>query len=344
MPTLEITTYLGCALACRFCPQDRLVKSYPKSEPRRLSLGDFMRVVAKLPRHIRIDFSGMSEPWLNPDATNMVTHAFEQFRNVAIYTTLQGLSPDAAALLIDRFGSRVTPETPWVVHLPDAEGNMTGWKSSPAYRATLHRFIEFQRDHAPAGLSFMTMSADGAVAEPIRDLLPEPLAAFQGVSRVENLDRGDFSPAALLRPVRHDGAVLCRSTPFFDHNAMLPNGDVLLCCMDYGRAHVLGNLLRQSWEEIHAGPAMGAIRVQAMTPTASDELICRRCHNAVCLGKGAETHWHLGGPTMWIDRPPTEVVVSQPARPSSPSRRRVGAFIGRALRLQPATEPPVSSR
>ena len=41
MPTLEITTKLGCALACRFCPQDRLVKSYPSGEARTLSLADF---------------------------------------------------------------------------------------------------------------------------------------------------------------------------------------------------------------------------------------------------------------------------------------------------------------
>ncbi len=340
MPTLEITTQLGCALACRFCPQDRLVKSYPRSDPRRLSLADFTRVVAKLPQHIRIDFSGMSEPWLNPDATDMVTHAFEQMRDVAIYTTLQGLSPDAAASLIDRFGARISSETPWVIHLPDAEGNMTGWKCSPAYRATLDRFIAFQRDRMPAGLSFMTMSADGAVAQPIRDLLPEPLAPFQGISRVENLDRADFAPAALLRPIRHNGAVLCRSTPFFDHNAMLPNGDVLLCCMDYGRAHVLGNLLRQSWEEIHASAAMGSVRVQAMTPTDTDDLICRRCHNAACLSKGSDTHWHLSGSTMWTD-PSPKVSVAGPATPSPRSRQRLGALLGRALHLQPAAEPPV---
>lgn len=302
MPTLEITTHLGCSLACRFCPQDRLVKSYPKGSSRSLGLTDFIQLVAKLPRHIRIDFSGMAEPWLNPEATGMVTHAFDQQRMVAIYTTLQGLSPDDAAMLIDRFAERITPETPWVIHLPDAEGNMTGWKPSPVYRATLRRMIEFHRsDRAPAGLSFMTMSANGIVAEPIRDLMPEPLAPFQGISRAENLNRDEFSPAALLRPIQHDRAVLCRSTPYFDHNTMLPNGDVLLCCMDYGRSQVLGNLLRQTWEEIHGGLAMGAIRLQAMTPAGSDNLLCRRCHNAASLSQRGETHWHLTDTTMWTD-------------------------------------------
>jgi|tagenome__1003787_1003787.scaffolds.fasta_scaffold20380367_2 hypothetical protein len=179
---------------------------------------------------------------------------------------------------------------------------MTGWKPSCAYRETLRRFIAFRRAYAPSGLSFMTMSRDGVVAEAIRDLLPDALDPFVGVSRGENLDRTGFAPSALLEAVRHEGAVVCRSTPFFDHNTLLPNGDVLLCCMDYGRAHVLGNLLRQSWEEIHAGPAMGAVRVQAMIPSATGSLLCRRCHHAARLSQDGETHWHLTDSTLWSRR------------------------------------------
>jgi hypothetical protein len=302
MPTLEITTRLGCALACGFCPQQPLVKSYPKAAPRDLPLADFVRIVAGLPPHVRIDFSGMAEPWLNPDATAMVVHAFEQRRMVAIYTTLQGLSPHDAVLLIGRYGDRITPETPWVIHLPDADGHMTGWKPSCAYRETLRHFIGFRRAYAPVGLSFMTMSRDGVVVEAIRDLLPDALDPFVAVSRAENLNRTGFAPSALLAAVRHEDALLCRSTPFFDHNTLLPNGDVLLCCMDRGRTHVLGNLLRQSWEEIHAGPAIGAVRVQAMIPSATGNLICRHCHHAARLKQDGETHWHLADPTLWSDR------------------------------------------
>jgi Iron-sulfur cluster-binding domain len=326
MPTLEITTHLGCALACRFCPQDRLVKSYPKGEPRDLSLPDFIRIVDRVPAHVRLDFSGMAEPWLNPWATDMAVHAFERGRKVAIYTTLQGMAAEDADQLIRRFGDRISPETPWVIHLPDGEGHMTGWRPSPAYRATLSRFLAFQRDRPDAGLAMMTMSADGSVAEPLRDLIPDRLTPFVGISRAENLDRAEFTPSALLAYVRHEGAVLCASTPFFDHNAMLPNGDVVLCCMDYGRRHVVGNLLRQSYEEIHAGPAMGAIRVQAMTP-ADGDLLCRGCHNAVCLTQDGGTHWRLSGATMW-----TPAGVSHPAPPPPPTRRRFG-FLGRVLHL-----------
>jgi hypothetical protein len=300
MPTLEITTRLGCALACRFCPQGALVRSYPPQDRRELSLADFRTVLDRLPPHVRIDFSGMAEPWLNPAATEMVILAFEQGRRVALYTTLQGMRPEEAELLIDRFGDQITTETPWVIHLPDADGHMAGWRPTAAYRETLRRFLAFRRTRNTPGLDLMTMSAVGALAEPLRDLLPEGLAPFTGISRAENLDRARFRPGLLLEAVRWNGAVLCASTPFFDHNVLLPNGDVLLCCMDYGRRHVLGNLFRESYAQIHAGVAMGAVRAQAMMPDGED-LLCRRCHHSVCLTQQGGTHWRLSDPTapMW---------------------------------------------
>jgi hypothetical protein len=298
VPTLEITTRLGCSLACRFCPQDRLVKSYPPQAARTLSLAEFKLVAGKLPARVRIDFSGMAEPWLNRDATAMVAHAFELGRSVAIYSTLQGMSPRDADMLIERYADRITWEAPWVIHLPDRQGNMAGWKPSRAYLDTLSRFVALRRERAPAGLSFMTMSPDGEVAPALRPVFGETLDSFVAVSRAENLDRSQFTPGALLRPVRHETALLCGSTPFFDHNTMLPNGDVVLCCMDYSRRHVLGNLFRQSYADLFSGAAMAAVRLRAMCADDAD-LLCRRCHHAVRLTQGQGTHWQLQQDTMW---------------------------------------------
>ena len=44
----------------------------------------------------------------------------------------------------------------------------------------------------------------------------ERLTPFVGISRSENLDRAEFTPGSLLARVRHGGALLCASTPFFD--------------------------------------------------------------------------------------------------------------------------------
>jgi hypothetical protein len=304
MPTLEISTTLGCSLACRFCPQGRLARAYPLGETRVLALAEFEAVLAKVPSHVRIDLSGVAEPWSNPDATAMAVHAFEQRPKVAIYTTLQGMPPDDAAMLLDRFGGRIGRDTPWTIHLPDNEGNMTGWRPSEDYLRALAHFVAFRRDRAPEGLSFMTMSRDGMVAGELRWAFRERLDPFVGTSRAENVDRADIPARRLHAPIWHANAVLCGYTPFFDHNVMLPNGDVLLCAMDYSRRHVLGNLLRQDYADLFTGAEMGRVRLRAMGAVGDDEeLICRKCDNAVCPTRAAGADGFSLRETVWPGQP-----------------------------------------
>ena len=82
MATLEITTVVGCPLMCTFCPQDALKKSYAGGSDKYLSLETFATVLDKVPEHVQLDFSGMSEPWANPDATRMVELALQRGRRV----------------------------------------------------------------------------------------------------------------------------------------------------------------------------------------------------------------------------------------------------------------------
>lgn len=39
----------------------------------------------------------------------------------------------------------------------------------------------------------------------------------------------------------------------FTHNVMMPNGDVVLCCSDYGMKHKLGNLLETNFNDLKRG-------------------------------------------------------------------------------------------
>jgi sulfatase maturation enzyme AslB (radical SAM superfamily) len=50
------------------------------------------------------------------------------------------------------------------------------------------------------------------------------------------------------RPEKESG--VCYNSPSFQQNVVLPNGDVYLCCMDYGLKHKLGNLYEQKFEEL----------------------------------------------------------------------------------------------
>lgn len=302
MATMEFTTKIGCSLACKFCPQDKIVRNYRRDTDRMLSFENFKIVVEKIPANVRIDFSGMAEPWLNPAATQMVVHAFELGRPVSIYTTLQGLSPDDAKYLLDCFADRIAPGTPWVIHLPDNDNNMIGWKPTKAYLETLAIFAKFKHDRDTKSLSFMTMSATGGVSEEIRSVFSGRMKKFLGWSRAENLSRADFSPNQLVKCVTHERPIMCAFTPFFDRNCVMPNGDVVLCCMDYSLKNVIGNLFAQSYDELFQSRKMNEIRLRAMKPGLDNELICKQCSNAVCLDLDAtRSQWKLVNPVSWTE-------------------------------------------
>ena len=77
---------------------------------------------------------------------------------------------------------------------------------------------------------------------------------------------GNLSREKLLKPdlmplqhrwnrIEHtDGPRTCGCVEHLYHNVLLPNGDVSLCCMDYGLDHVIGNLNTQSYEQVIPEP------------------------------------------------------------------------------------------
>jgi len=72
------------------------------------------------------------------------------------------------------------------------------------------------------------------------------------------------------------------------------DGDVLLCCDDAERGHVMGNIAVQDLEEIWFSPRFVSLRrllQEGNRREASD--ICRRCNNREYFGPGENDHKHL---------------------------------------------------
>ena len=82
-PVMELTTMVGCPLMCSFCPQENLRDNYG-DKAKYMKPMDLVTVLCKLPRNTRIDFSGMSEPWANPDCTTMLEEVLYMGRMYAI--------------------------------------------------------------------------------------------------------------------------------------------------------------------------------------------------------------------------------------------------------------------
>lgn len=62
-------------------------------------------------------------------------------------------------------------------------------------------------------------------------------------------------------------------------NVLLPDGTVVLCCMDYGLKHILGNIYNDSFYEIMNGKTKCCI-LEGMQGDESIDILCRNCSYA----------------------------------------------------------------
>jgi MoaA/NifB/PqqE/SkfB family radical SAM enzyme len=250
-PTMEFTTSIdtqnGCVVDCVFCPQRTLQKSY-KGE-RFMTLDNFKKAVDKLPQEVRVTFAGFTEPWLNKNCTDMVLYAHEKGHPISIFTTGIGMSIED----IDRIKHipfAGGPNGGFVLHLPDQERK--------AKHPITKRYIEVIEHFGkvyPQINNFTTM-AMGTIHEQVRHVFSNaPVYAMW--SRAGNLLGESIMKPELLnrkdeyRSIYHgEQPMTCGCLEKMYHNVMLPNGDVSLCCMDYGLEHILGNLYEQSYEDI----------------------------------------------------------------------------------------------
>ncbi len=285
MPSLEFTLMVGCPLKCTFCPQDRLRGIYGKNT-KYLSLDDFRTILGKVPKHVRIDFSGMAEPWANPDATAMLRHTLESDYAVAIYTTLYDMAPADRETVVELLRRHAAQVEVLCLHLPDRNGNMRGWCHSPDYEASLRAFIALGMSGILRNFQVMTMDAGG---KPHQDLdhMGIQLGHWTGHTRAGNVSEQDVSGQRIARTPEHHAAVSCTFTPFYDQNVCLPNGDVVLCCMDYSLKHKIGNLLEQDYYEMFASGSLARLVAENMTPRFSRDSLCKTCDRAKLHGIGA---------------------------------------------------------
>lgn len=266
--TMEITTVVGCGVRCRYCPQGRLVARYrSRSGVPIMSFDMFRECLRKIPPGVRIDFSGMAEPWTHPECTRMLLHAAGEERKIAVYTTLKGMTHrDFDAL-------REVEYDYFVIHVPDAPGN-SGLPVDDGYLELLERVVR----HPLNVTGERQFSCHGPLHPAVRPIVEGSFPVFDTM-----IDRAGNVREDGLRSRSHAGRIACgRAGDRLDHNVLLPDGTVLLCCMDYNMDHVLGNLAAQEYGELLEGAACRSV-LRSLEEEGLPSL-CRKCSAAVGIG------------------------------------------------------------
>lgn len=252
MGRLEITTHLGCPINCVDCPQALLRSRY--TGHRMMDFEDYKKAIDKVPTNVRIDFSGMCEPFVNPRCADMILYAAAKGHPLALYTTLQGATEEDYEKLKNVRYEVVT------IHVPDCDNRSTfnitddylnllaKW---PCHNYSCHGNLDPRvQPYLQPGKGYITYMHD----------------------RAGNVEGRQHQSVDLNRRV-----VCCNCGLALDHNVLLPDGTVLICCMDYGMSEVFGNLFEQSYTEVLNSEVACNARSKMVNPV---DCLCRKCTNA----------------------------------------------------------------
>lgn len=267
-PALEITPKIGCCVSCKYCPQNLLLNEYFRENKVRKSQLDFKEykyILDKLPRNTLIEWAGFVEPFLNEAAADMMLYTQEMGFEQTLFTTLVGMKEE------DFEKIRNIPFKIVCLHTPDKYG-YAKISLTPDYLKMFEKVVQAKN---ALGDSFVTTANCQSIPHPaILPLTTGKLKIYTELS-----DRAGILDSEESQEIAHfnkTGPIWCDRAEALNHNVLLPDGTVVLCCNDFGLRHVLGNLLTDNYEEIMKSKVMRKVKCALRTDNHIP-VICRKC-------------------------------------------------------------------
>jgi hypothetical protein len=256
---LEITTTIGCKMCCAYCAQPLLIREYKKrSNISSFSMEAFKECINKVTSDVEIRFGGLAEPWLNNQCTDMLLFAFDKGHKISVFTTLVGMTTSDIKRM-----ERVNFEL-FLVHLP-SENGYEKIDLNNTYFKTLEQLV---KNKIPATYHFHGTGVHPLIKEYIKN---KELTNYKIISRC-----GHVKMEGVSSLVKKTGKIYC--TLDLKFNIILPNGDLVLCCMDYGLEYILGNILTMDYDSLFKTRVFN--KIEEGLKDDSFEILCRFCEFA----------------------------------------------------------------
>lgn len=268
-PILEITPVVGCSVNCKYCPQNTFIKNYcegDRNRERELSLEMFKHCIDKLPKNALIRFAGFAEPFLNSRILDMFEYANRNGYDMSLYTTLVGLKENQIRRLIE------IPFKEVVLHTPDKDG-FANIPITQEYMNCLEFLVNAKKCNGDQFIDKANCQStpDENILRITRNKIK---ISIDLQDRAGNLDDKRFQKSC------KNGKLKCELAINLNHNVLLPDGTVVLCCNDFGLKHKLGNLFNQEYYEIINGNELNRIK-KVMRDELKGSILCHNCAMAV---------------------------------------------------------------
>lgn len=269
---IEITTVIGCSVDCRYCPQKLLVSKYFETDRTRksqMTVDDFRIYLKHTPVNCEFAFCGMSEPFLNKDCMEMIKMSCDAGRDVSLFTTLVGLP------LVELQRLLTFPIRYVTLHVAD-KFNHAKIRTDEEYYRKIELIINAKKLDGTPFVDVINAQAepDTRVAEFCEGKY-EILTSLH--DRAGNLGDSEDNGLDKCYQILEGKKIYCCTFGLdLNNQVLLPDGTLVLCNMDFGLQHPLGNLLRSDYETIRHSEGMQRV-IRGMNGDSSIDLLCRKC-------------------------------------------------------------------
>lgn len=285
--TVQFETHSACNAACIFCPYSFTHQSQPKGF---MSDDLFRKIVAELKLHKvrRISPYMNNEPFLDKDMVNKLVYIKKEIPDSKIVLTTNGsrIFKDVADNLV-----KYNPLDYLYISFQgvEKEGYEETMRGSLKFEETMENvlYLISRLKQSKAKKPFkviVTMVATNKI-DPVKAVnFWKEKGVLAKWTPLENRG-GNISKFNELKPKDFTSRRFVNCTRLFKQAYILFNGDMVLCCTDYTRKVVLGNVEKTSIEEVWNNKKAQSIRRLFFEGRIDQIPLCKECKIADSYGE-----------------------------------------------------------
>ncbi|HUD70991.1 MAG TPA: radical SAM protein [Dongiaceae bacterium] len=276
--TLQIQTFTGCNADCIFCPYGETYTTQPRG---RMTADLYRRVVDEAARHKvrRISPYLMNEPLMDKDLLDKVRYINERIPDAKVVVTSNGhfLTPEMTdRILAMGEGIHKLYISFQGIDKDSYEKTMRGNMDFDRTMQNVNHFVDTQRARGLTRPELWITMVDTEVID-----AKKAVAYWRGrgvaakYTTLEN--RGGNIKDADSFSHSHAMTYFSTCTRLFKQAYIMFNGDMVLCCVDYSRKEVLGNITDSSIEAVWNGERAREIRRRFLAHEFDRLPLCGDC-------------------------------------------------------------------
>lgn len=275
-----------CNLKCEYCVVSNGSVKIDRGIMSKEVLDKVIEAINQNPNIKHVQLNGLGEPLVNKDFPNILRRLHEETNVSSVHFFTNGM-------LLDKDMCREIVKVPIKMRIMFSLDGHTALENDSQRKGSNYNIVKSNIEYLLEEIERFGLQQqfdlriNNLILAPQNEevLVPEYLLKDFGFLRIDS-HRAFYFPQLSENPLKKKGVKfhknpekrICKRC--FNETTIRSNGDVIVCCWDSGCTLTMGNILKNSIEEIWNGEEYTKLREKMRPDVSFDDLppICKDCH------------------------------------------------------------------